>query len=176
MIFMKWHLIQSNFMEQISFQLSNTLLLANFPHKKRRYRMTDYNQSWFENIWIQRYGVLINEIWQKEFKMRPHNFKHLLNMNRPGIEKMEFFNWDCLPYCRSLSNSLICFFICITVLGWACLSTNSLTFKKAEGCLNVSVSLYKCFQEFTDTAACCFDQISFSAIFLTSYLFFITTN
>ena len=60
--------------------------------------MTEYNPTWFENIWIQRYGVLINEIWQKEFKMRPQTFEYLLNMNRPGIEKMEFFSWDCLSY------------------------------------------------------------------------------
>ena len=96
-------------MGQISFQLSNTLLLATIPHEKRRYGMIEDNQSWFENIWIQRYGILINEIWQKEFKMRPQTFEYLLNMNRPGIEKMEFFNWDCLSYYRSFSNSLICF-------------------------------------------------------------------
>ena len=35
--FLKIHLIQSNFMEQISFQLPNTLLLATTPHKKRRH-------------------------------------------------------------------------------------------------------------------------------------------
>ena len=34
MIFIKWHLIQSNFIGQISFQLSNTLLLATIPQKK----------------------------------------------------------------------------------------------------------------------------------------------
>ena len=66
MIFIKWHLIQSNFMGQISFQLSNTLMLATIPHKKRRYGVTEYNQSWLENIWIQQCGVLINEIWQKK--------------------------------------------------------------------------------------------------------------
>ena len=54
---------------------------------------------------------------KKEFKMRPQTFEYLLNMNHPGIEKMEFFNWDSLPYYKSLSNSLIFFFICITVLG-----------------------------------------------------------
>ena len=71
MIFTKWHLIQSNFMGQISFQLLNTLLLllATVLHKKRRYGRTEYNQSWFKNIWVQRYEVLINEIRQKELKM-----------------------------------------------------------------------------------------------------------
>ena len=36
-----------NFIEQISFQLPNTLLLETVLHKKRRYGMTEYNQSWF---------------------------------------------------------------------------------------------------------------------------------
>ena len=148
-------------MRQISFQLSNTLLLATILHKKRRYETTEYNYSWFENIWIQQYDVLTNEIRWKEFKMGPQTFEYLLNMIYSGIVKMEFFNWDCLSHYRSLSNSLICFFFCITILGWPCLSTNFLTFNKAEGCLNVPISLYKCFQEFTYTAACCFDQMSF---------------
>ena len=53
MIFIKWHLIQSNFIGQISFQLSNTLLLATIPQntlllatipqRKRRYEMTEHN-------------------------------------------------------------------------------------------------------------------------------------
>ena len=30
--------------------------------------MTEYNQSWFENIRLQPYEVLINEIWQKNSK------------------------------------------------------------------------------------------------------------
>ena len=44
-IFIKWHLIQSNFMGQIGFQLSNTLMLATVLHKKRRDGVTEYNQS-----------------------------------------------------------------------------------------------------------------------------------
>ena len=63
-------------------------------------------------------------------------------------------------------------YICITVLGWPCLSTNSWN-NKAEGCLNVSFSLYKCFQEFTFTAASCFDQLSFFCRFS---FFFLTFN
>ena len=53
-------------------------------------------------FWVQRYEVLIYEIWQKELKIGPQTFKYLLNMIFPGIDKMAFFNW---------------FFICITVLG-----------------------------------------------------------
>ena len=67
MIFIKWHLIQLNFMGEISFQLPNTLFLATILHKNRHYERTEYNQSWFENIWLQRYEVLINETWQKWF-------------------------------------------------------------------------------------------------------------
>ena len=83
-------------MGKTSFQLPNTLLLATTLHKKRRHGMTEYKQSWFENFCGQRYEVLINEIWQKEFKTGPQTFEYLLNMIRPGTEKMEFFNWDCL--------------------------------------------------------------------------------
>ena len=89
----------------IFYKLPNPQLLVIILHKKRRYGMTEYNQSWFENIWVQRYEVLINEIWQKEFKIGPHIFQYLLNMIHPGIGKMEFFNWDSLSYYRSLSNS-----------------------------------------------------------------------
>ena len=60
--------------------------------------MTEYNQYWFENIWVQRYEVLINEIWQKKFKMGPQTFEDLLNMISPGMAKMGFFNRDCLSY------------------------------------------------------------------------------
>ena len=66
-------------MGQISFQLPNTLLLATILHKKYRYGITKYNQSWFENTWVQRYDVLINKIWPKEFKMEPQTFEYLLN-------------------------------------------------------------------------------------------------
>ena len=45
----------------------------------------------------------------KKIKMEPQTFKYLLNMIRPGIEKMWFFKWDCLSYNRPLWNSLICF-------------------------------------------------------------------
>ena len=66
------------------------------------YGMLEYNQSWFENIGLEGYEVLINEIWQKKIKMEPQTFKYLLNMIRPGIEKMWFFKWDCLSYNRPL--------------------------------------------------------------------------
>ena len=53
--------------------------------------MTEYNQSWFENIRLQRYEVLISEISRRKFKMRPQTFEYLLNMIRPGIEKNVVF-------------------------------------------------------------------------------------
>ena len=71
-------------------------------NKKRRYGMTEYNQCLFENIWLQRYEVLINEIWRRKFKIGPQTFEYLLSMIRPGIKKMWFFNWGCLSYYRSL--------------------------------------------------------------------------
>ena len=62
MIFIKCHLVQPNFMGQLSFQLS---FLANTLYQKCRHWMREYNQSWFESIWEKRNVVLINEIWQK---------------------------------------------------------------------------------------------------------------
>ena len=75
-------------MGQISFQLPNFLLLANTLNKKCRFWMTEYNQSWSENIWIIRNEVLINEIRQKEFQMGLQTFEYLLNLIRAGIEKI----------------------------------------------------------------------------------------
>ena len=69
-------------MGQIKFHLS---LLGNTLYKKDRYWMTEYNQPWFENIWVERSEVLINEIWQKEFNMEPQTFEYLLNMIRLRI-------------------------------------------------------------------------------------------
>ena len=77
MILVKWHLIRSNFMGQIGFQLLNALLLVTILHKIASYRITEYNQTWFGNIWVQRYKVLVNEIWQKEFKIRPHKLSDI---------------------------------------------------------------------------------------------------
>ena len=51
--------------------------------------MTEYNQSWSENIWVKRNEVLINQIWQKEFRMGPETFEYFLDMIRPGIEKTD---------------------------------------------------------------------------------------
>ena len=76
MIFVKSHLIRSSFMGQIGFQLLNALLLVTILHKIAPYRITEYNQTWFGNIWVQRYEVLVNEIWQKEFKIGPHKLSN----------------------------------------------------------------------------------------------------
>ena len=51
--------------------------------------MMECNQSWFEYIWVKRNEVSINEIWQKEIRMGPETFEYLLDMIRPGIEKMD---------------------------------------------------------------------------------------
>ena len=77
MILVKWHLIRSNFMGQIGFQLLNALLLVTILHKIASYRITEYNQTWFGNIWVQHYEVLVNEIWQKEFKIGPHKLSNI---------------------------------------------------------------------------------------------------
>ena len=52
----------------IFYKLPNPQLLVIILHKKRRYGMTEYNQSWFENIRLQRYEVLVNETWRKKSK------------------------------------------------------------------------------------------------------------
>ena len=86
----------------IFYKLPNPQLLVIILHKKRRYGMTEYNQSWFENIRLQRYEVLVNETWRKKIKMGPQSFGYLLNRICPDIGKIWFFNWDCLLYYRSL--------------------------------------------------------------------------
>ena len=86
MIFVEWHLIQSNFMGQICFQMS---LLANSLYKKCHYWMTEYNQSWSENTWVKHNEFLINQIWQKELRIGPETFEYFLDMIHPGIEKMD---------------------------------------------------------------------------------------
>ena len=91
-------------MEQISFQLPNTPLLVTILHKKRCYGRTEYNQSWFENIWVQRYEVLIYEIWQKEFKMGPKNFRIFAEHDSLKHRRKWSFSTGI-----SFSNSLICF-------------------------------------------------------------------
>ena len=69
--------------------IRHVTMLGNILHRKRCYGMTECNQSWFGNIWVQSHEVLINEIWQKKFKMGPQTFEHdLLNMVCPGIEKI----------------------------------------------------------------------------------------
>ena len=78
------------------YKLPNPQLLVIILHKKRRYGMTEYNQSWFENIRLQRYEVLINEIGRKKIIIGPQTFGYFFNVIRPGIEKIWFFNWDCL--------------------------------------------------------------------------------
>ena len=73
----------------IFYKLPNPQLLVIILHKKRRYGMTEYNQSWFENIRLQRYEVLINETWRKKkIKMGPQSFGYLLNRICPGIGKI----------------------------------------------------------------------------------------
>ena len=37
-------------------------IAGNYSTQKQRYKITEYSQSWFENIWVQRYEALINEI------------------------------------------------------------------------------------------------------------------
>ena len=72
----------------IFYKLPNPQLLVIILHKKRRYGMTEYNQSWFENIRLQRYEVLVNETWRKKIKMGPQSFGCLLNRICPGIGKI----------------------------------------------------------------------------------------
>ena len=113
MILIKWHLIQSSFVEQISFQLPNSLLLANTQTKSA---VTGWQNAINPGLkmssgWMSL--AMKNKIkWvcQKEFRMGLQTFEYFLNMIRPGIEKMEFLNWECLSHYRSLSNSSICFF------------------------------------------------------------------
>ena len=112
----------------------------------------------------------------EEFKMGPQTLKYLLNMIRSGMEKYGVFQVG-LPIILSKSFKFLnLFFICIAILVWLFLSTNSLTFNKAGACLNVSISLDKCFQGSTYMAAFSLDQVAVFTIFISSYLFALTIN
>ena len=101
--------------------------------------------------------------------MGPLTFEYLLNMICPGMAKMVFFNRDCLSYQPFKFFNL--FFACITVLGCPCLSTNSLTFNKAERCLNVSISFYKCLQDLLIRQFSVSTNFHFLQLFLLSTFF-----
>ena len=47
---------------------TRVLLLVIILHKKCHYGMAEYYQSWFENIRLQHYEVLMNKTWQKNSK------------------------------------------------------------------------------------------------------------
>ena len=42
--------------------------------------MIYYNQSWFENMWINRQKTVFHKLWQKESRMGPVTFEYLLNL------------------------------------------------------------------------------------------------
>ena len=67
-----WKTRESNFSAQATFQLS----LASMQNKSRRYWMMQYNQSWFENIWINRQNTIFHDLWQKELRMEPVTFEY----------------------------------------------------------------------------------------------------
>ena len=89
---------------------------------------------------------------------------------------MKFFQLGLSMVLQKLFKFFNLFFVYIKILGGPCLSNNSLTFNKAEGCLNDLVTQHQCFQELIYMTACCFDQLSCFAKFLTSSLFFLRIN
>ena len=86
------------------FPASKSSIIGNYSTQKAPLR-----DDWIQPILIWKYSVTTLRGFNQKFKMRPQTFEYSLNMIPPGIEKMWFFNWDCLSYYRSLWNSLICF-------------------------------------------------------------------
>ena len=60
-------------------------------YSPRSYTMTEYNGSWFENIWVQHYEVLINEIWRKNFRFGTSNFRIFTEHDSPRLRKNRVF-------------------------------------------------------------------------------------
>ena len=63
-----------------------TLMMYNLP-TQRRYRMMEYNQSWFETLWDNRYDVIFYELWSKEFRVRPEIFEIIINLVAMKMQK-----------------------------------------------------------------------------------------
>ena len=49
-------------------------------NKSRHYWMTQYNQSWFKNIWINRSNAVTRELWQEGLRKGPKTFEYPLNL------------------------------------------------------------------------------------------------
>ena len=45
---------------------SKSSIIGNYSTQKTPLQDDRIQPSWFENIWLQRYEVLINEIWRKK--------------------------------------------------------------------------------------------------------------
>ena len=63
-------------MVQATLQLS----LVAIQNISRRYWMIQFNQSWSENMGINRQNTVFHELWQ-EFSMRPVTFESPLNLS-----------------------------------------------------------------------------------------------
>ena len=90
---------------------SKSSIIVNFSTQKTPLQDDRIQPSWFKNIWLQRYEVLINEIWRKKNQNGTSDFRICVKHDSPRHRKMCFFNWDCLSYYRSLWISLICFLL-----------------------------------------------------------------
>ena len=60
-------------------------MMDNFT--QRRYWMMEYNQSWFETLWDNRYDVIFYELWSKEFRVRPEIFEIIINLVAMKMQK-----------------------------------------------------------------------------------------
>ena len=56
------------------------LLISYHAKKKLALLETQYNQSWFENMWTDHQNTAIHGLWQKEFRMEPLTFEYPLNL------------------------------------------------------------------------------------------------
>ena len=48
--------------------------------KGRSYWMSQYDQSWFENMWLNRQNTVFYELWEKQFRIEPVTFEYPLNL------------------------------------------------------------------------------------------------
>ena len=81
-------------------RISNQLIpiLCSFLPMGRRYWMVQYDQDWFQNMWNNRYEDIYDELWVREFRLKPETFEYVITLVRENMFKRNtrFRNAICI--------------------------------------------------------------------------------
>ena len=120
----------------IRFPASKSSIIVNYSTQKAL-----LHDDGIQLILVWKYSV--TTLWgfnqwnlAKKIQNGTSNFRIFVKHGSPRHRKNLVFQLRLSILLKKLLKFLNLLFICITVLSWPCLSTNSLT-NKAEGCLNV---------------------------------------